>query len=59
MPQDQTSTVHSIDVDAVAMYEMMASPMLEENFTILDQDNMPINLFNGQYETNWLHFVHS
>lgn len=42
-PRIKPSTVHSIDVDAVAMYEMMARSMVEENFTILDQDNMPIS----------------
>jgi hypothetical protein len=35
--------LHAIDVDAAAMYEMMASSSVPQNVTMTDQHNVPIS----------------
>lgn len=37
------ATIHPLAVDAVTVYELMASTTHEENFTILDQNNQPVS----------------
>jgi hypothetical protein len=42
-PSISPAQVHALDVDAAAMYEMMASSSVPQNFTMTDQHNVPIS----------------
>jgi hypothetical protein len=42
-PSVSPAQVHALDVDAAAMYEMIASSSVQQNFTMTDQHNVPIS----------------
>ncbi|CAO3669130.1 unnamed protein product [Umbelopsis vinacea] len=44
-PTIRPAKIHSFNVDAAAIYEMMASSVVEEHFNIVDRNNNPLTSF--------------